>query len=437
MAFVDPMTKMLVLGAYGLIGSAIVTELTARDFDVVGMGRSAHSAQRSGLGIAWILADIGQLSVDQWRAHLTGVDVVINASGALQDGARDSLTAIHQTALENLVAAAQGTGVRLIQVSAAGVRVDATTDFMRSKALGDLALQGSDLDWTILRPTLVMGANAYGGTALLRGVAGLPGIGPDLFADRPVQTIALTELARAVASCALGGMPARQIYDLTESPSRSFAATVDQVRDWLGFAPFGVRVPVPGVALWACRRVADGLGWLGWRSPLRSAAVTSLAEGIIGDPGPWLAAGGPAFSPLEDQLAGRPATLQERWFARLFLMLPLAIATLGLFWVLSGGIGLLRFDQAVGLLTDRGLPAAIGQAIVGAGSVVDIALGLALLVRRWTRPACIGMILVSGGYMIGAAVLAPDLWLDPIGPMVKVLPSITLALITMAMLEDR
>ncbi|WP_454623373.1 hypothetical protein [Brucella anthropi] len=39
-------------------------------------------------------------------------------------------------------------------------------------------------------------------------------------------------------------------------------------------------------------KVADLLGWLGWRSPMRSTALQALAGGIQGDPSAWLETGG-------------------------------------------------------------------------------------------------------------------------------------------------
>lgn len=423
------MTTALVLGGYGLIGSACVT--------AIGMGRSARAARRVHPDIDWAIDDIARLSVADWRERLEGVDIVVNAAGALQDGARDDLRAIHEIAVANLLEAAAGRALTLVQISAAGVSERASTEFFRSKARGDALVVASACSWVVLRPTLAIGANAYGGTSLLRGVAGFPGIGARVLERSPVQTVALPELAEAVADCATGAMPMRRVYDLTEAESRSFGETVALVRDWLGFAPVALRVPVPGFALRAIGLAADGLGWLGWRSPMRTAALRTLAEGVTGDPAPWREAGGRAFGSLPQTLAKTPAALQERWFARLYLVLPLVLATLAFFWLVSGVVGLWRFDAAVATMTTRGFGEGAARLAVAAGSVADIALGAAILFRPWAQRAAIGMILVSLGYMAGAAVFAPDLWADPLGPMVKTFPSTALALVAIGMLEDR
>lgn len=431
------MKTILVLGAYGLIGSACVAALRSAEVRVVGLGRSEESAKRSGLSIDWIIDNIANLSVERWQHHLTGIDVVINAAGALQDGAGDRLAAIHDAAVAKLCEAAIGSQLSFVQISAAGTSATAATEFFRSKARGDGHVQASELEWVVLRPALVIGRNAYGGTALLRGAAGFPGFGVRLFEDSPVQTIGLGELADAVVACALGQMPMRQTYDLTEPEARSFDQTINLVRDWLGFEPFRFRLKVPRYVLSLSGRIADGLGWLGWRSPLRTTALLTIADGIVADPAKWRQAGGPDFQSLPETLASMPATLQERWFARLYLMLPLAIGLLSIFWLASGLIGLWQFDRAVQVMTERGFDIKTGQVTVVTGSIADILLGALVLYRPWAKPACLGMALLAIGYMAGAVAFTPDLWLDPLGPMVKVLPSIGLALLAFAMLEER
>lgn len=425
------------LGAYGLIGSACVAALKKRGANVTGVGRSKTSAQRCGLEIDWIIADITESSIGDWQDHLKHVDVVINASGVLQDGMRDNVHAVHDRAISTLCAAARDRTLKIVQISAAGVSPDAETAFFRSKALGDAVIAASTMEWVILRPTLVIGPNAYGGTALLRGVAGLPAIGVRVFEGSAIQTIAVQELAEAVAACAMGDVPMRRIYDLTETGVHRFDEAVGMIREWLGFSPHRMRIYLPLGLLKFGGFIADGLGWLGWRAPLRSTAIRTIEQGVTGDPSDWLNAGGREFSSLPDILKAFPATLQERWFARLYLMFPLAITFLSFFWIVSGTIGFWSFDDAVMVLTDRKVNHVFAQTIVLAGSAADIVLGMLVLVRPAARGACIGMLVLSLGYLAGATLFAPDLWLDPLGPLVKVLPSVGLALLVYGMLEER
>lgn len=386
--------------------------------------------------IPWVICDIAQTPAQDWQRHFAGADVVVNASGALQTGAHDDLNAIHDVAIGEMVAALGGTKTRFIQISAAGAAPDAPTDFMRSKAAGDARLMGANLDWVILRPTLVLAPAAYGGTALLRAVASLP-VGVDTLPDAPVQTVFIDDVTGAVVRAAQGAVPTGTIADLTEAPRRSFADTTDALRSWLGYAPWGGRLRLPAPILAGVGVGADVLGWLSWRSPLRRNALRSLAHGVTGDASAWNGAGGPPCRPLPETLAAMPATQQDRWFARMFLLLPMAIATLSLFWLLSGVIGALNLPDARAVLTSRGFAPTPATLFVLLGSVADVVLGLMVLVRRWARVACWGMIALSLMYLAGATVWATDLWADPLGPLVKVIPSLTLATITAALLGER
>jgi hypothetical protein len=44
---------------------------------------------------------------------------------------------------------------------------------------------------------------------------------------------------------------------------------------------------------------------------------------------------------------------------------------------------------------------------------------------------------VSLGYMIGAAVLTPDLWIEPLGALVKTGPAIVLMIVALLTLDSR
>ncbi|MEM8823881.1 MAG: DoxX-like family protein, partial [Pseudomonadota bacterium] len=135
-----------------------------------------------------------------------------------------------------------------------------------------------------------------------------------------------------------------------------------------------------------------------------------------GDPSAWAAAGGAPCRSLEHTLAGLPATRQERLFARVYLTLPFAIGALVLFWVLSGMIALLDLPRAMAVLTDRGAPSVLAVFTVVGGAAADIALGAAICWRRWAKRAALGMVALSGIYLAGSLIFAPDLWVDPLGP---------------------
>lgn len=431
------MRKAIVLGGYGLIGAACMRELAGAGFEVTGVGRSRRAALACNPSASWLIHDIARIGVAEWRALLADAEVVVNAAGALQDGARDDLEAIHVSAVEKLLEAAAGLHIRLIQISAAGVSDVASTAFFRTKARGDAILAASTADWVILRPTLVLAPDAYGGTALLRAVAALPLIQPQVLPDARVQTVCIDDVAAAVLAAAGGEVPSRTIADLTEPDTQSFDALVAAIRRWQGYGAARFRPAVPTPLLMLAARVADGLGHLGWRSPLRTTAIIALREGIRGEPSAWRAATGQQCRSLGETLALMPATRQERLFARTYFALPLAIAVLALFWLLTGLITLLDPARAMALLSGRGVPEGWAGLAVFGGVAADIGLGAAILWRAWVKPAALGMLGLSALYLTASLFAAPDLWADPLGPMVKVFPGMALAALVWLMMEDR
>ena len=133
-----------------------------------------------------------------------------------------------------------------------------------------------------------------------------------------------------------------------------------------------------------------------------------------------------------------PATVQERWFARLFLLKALVIGTLAVFWAVSGLIALtFAFSPAAAILTAHGFPPGLARAVTAITSLADIGVGLAIAVRRTCRAGLVAGIAVSLGYMAGAALLTPALWVEPLGALVETGPAIILMLVGLAILDDR
>ena len=72
-----------------------------------------------------------------------------------------------------------------------------------------------------------------------------------------------------------------------------------------------------------------------------------------------------------------------------------------------------------------------------AGGIADLALGLALL-RDW-RPKRVAQaqIALVAVYTAGLTLIAPGLWLDPFGGLLKNLPVLALLLVHLALAEER
>lgn len=426
--------RVLVLGGYGLIGSAVVRECLARGWSVTGAGRNPDRGRRAIPAADWIAADLARLTrVKDWTGLLTGVDAVINCAGALQDGGGDDLQAVHHTGIAALVAACEAEGVpRLVQISAPGADPDAATAFMRTKAAGDAWVRESALNWAILKPGLVISPQAWGGSALLRGLAALPFAIPLTHADAPAQTVSLFELAREAADCAAGQRPSGFEADLVEEEAQTLAEMIARFRNWLGFR----RVPILPLPDWLsdlAGLAGDLAADLGWKTPLRSTAMRTMGAGVTGDASAWTAARGTPPSTLAQTLGGFEADIQARRFARTYFLHPLLIAGLSLFWIVSGVVAVLQRDAAAAILTSVGVGLSTALTLTLGGAALDIALGIGILVRRTSSLALMGTIALTLAYAASATAIMPHLWADPMGTLVKMLPIVLAALAALAM----
>ena len=171
--------RVLVLGGYGFIGEAICRALHGRGHVVSGLGRSVAMARRRMPFVTWVAADLGHLQAKDWAALIRPFDAIINAAGALQDGARDNVAGVQEAAMLALYAAAMAreTPPLIVQVSANTGGAGASTPFLATKRSADDALKASGLPHVILRPGLVIGRNGHGIEARHLGLLGPPGNG--------------------------------------------------------------------------------------------------------------------------------------------------------------------------------------------------------------------------------------------------------------------
>jgi len=70
-------------------------------------------------------------------------------------------------------------------------------------------------------------------------------------------------------------------------------------------------------------------------------------------------------------------------------------------------------------------------------SLMDMTIGVLIAFRRTCAFGLIAGIAASLGYMAGAAILTPDLWIEPLGALVKTGPAIVLMLVALLTLDNR
>ncbi len=292
----------------------------------------------------------------------------------------------------------------------------------------------------VLRPGFVVAPVAFGGGAMVRGLAALPFSLPPELAGRPFATCAMADVSRTVADIAVrrfcGETSWKEVWDIVERDPPTVGEVVGAFRRHYGGPRPRVRLPAALLRLSAM--AGDAVSRLGWSPPVRTTALAEMARGVAGDPAAWTRATGFHPTRLPASLAAAPATVQERWFARMFLLKPAVLGCLAAFWVVSGLVALFpSFGAAKGILTGLGMPDGVAAALTVATALADVAVGAMIAFRRTAaRGLWLGAAL-SLGYLAASVLLAPAMWLDPVGSMVKTVPAVILMLVALAILDER
>ena len=424
--------RVLVTGASGFIGRHVVAGLLAAGHEVVGGARSTRELARRFPGLATVRVDFNRdLHVGDWLPRLEGVDAVVNCAGILQARRGQDIQAIHAGAPAALFEACERSGVsRVVHISAISADEAADTDYARTKLAAETALQERDLNWVILRPSLVYARGSYGGTSLFRGLAALPGLIPLVGrGDQPFQPVHMDDLVAGVIRFLAPDAPARVRLDVGGPETLSLKEMLMRWRGWMGLsAAYFVAVPVALVQL---------ASWLGDRlggGPLSSTSLRQMLHGNAGAGPEFTQLTGVQPRSLDEALAREPAHVQDRWHARLYFVRPLLRLALAAVWI---GTALATVTSGPEVFAAAGMAHPPEPWLVYATSALNLLVGLVLLWGRW--PVWIGIVQLAlvGAYTIAMSVVAPALWADPFGPLLKNLPILVAILALMAMEDDR
>ncbi|WP_049901156.1 complex I NDUFA9 subunit family protein [Natrinema sp. J7-1] len=206
--------NVLVAGGSGFIGTTLCAELVERGHAVTALSRSPDDA---GLpdGVAPAIGDVS--AYESIADTVAGHDAVVNLvslSPLYDPRGGPSHEEIHLGGTENLVRAADAGGVsRFLQMSALGADPNGDTAYIRAKGRAEAVVRESDLEWTIVRPSVVFGDGgefvAFTKTLTTPYVTGLPGGGKTRF-----QPIWVGDLVPMLADALEDDAHVGETYDL-------------------------------------------------------------------------------------------------------------------------------------------------------------------------------------------------------------------------------
>jgi uncharacterized protein YbjT (DUF2867 family) len=439
----EALPTIAVLGASGLIGEGIASQLMREGFPIIPIARRFTRAQKNSFGSSAVESPIVALDTHLLSKMLSTkrADIVVNCIGVLQ-GRGGSTETVHRVFVERLLAAleAMKRPTLLIHFSMPGSDKDDPTSFSRTKRQAERLIASGPTPFVILRPGIVIAPAAYGGSALMRALAVLPF---ELSKRETGQSLATTDVSDIVQTIRFtavrwhdGQRHWNDIWDIMPRQQLTVGEVIDSFRYRLGGPKKSLASPSWLIGLGA--KLGDIATWLGWSAPIGTTALQEMRRGVTGNPESWIAATAIQPASLDSVLQRMPASVQEKWFARLYLAKALILPTLVVFWVASGAIALtIAFSAATRILTSHGFAPTLAYAVVAASSIMDISVGLAIAFKRTCRFGLLAGIGVSLFYMAGAAVLTPDMWIEPLGALVKTGPAIVLMLVALALQDNR
>jgi uncharacterized protein YbjT (DUF2867 family) len=145
---------LLLTGATGLIGSALLPRLTGAGHPVRCLVRDPRRLGDERVRVQIALGDLSD--PPSFRNALRGVDTVVHLATAIRDQPGGSIEELNAIATWRMVEAAQRAGVgHFMFFSAQGVSAHSRARFMRAKALAEGAVADSGMRHTILAPSIV------------------------------------------------------------------------------------------------------------------------------------------------------------------------------------------------------------------------------------------------------------------------------------------
>ena len=404
---------VLIIGAGGFIGRHLAGRLVAEGVRVTAAGRAPRRLERLIPGAAALRCDLARDDLEDWRGRLAGVDAVVNCAGLFGDtrGYAD----VHERGPAALYDACRAAGVgHVVQISALDAHAQAASTYHRSKAAADNHLAaldptGSAMGWVVLRPSLVIGRGGRS-SALFAAMAALPVMPRLAQAGGLVQPIHVDDLVEVIVRLLRAPLPLAERIDVVGPQPMTTDALTAHFRRWLGLPP-AWGVTVPRLVLAAVARVGIG--------PVTREAMAMLVAGNTAASAPMVLATGYPPATLHQALARHPANDADLRQARLAPVAPVLRLVLALVWLAGGTVPLVFTPQATSAawLVRVGLTGMPATAALWAGSIADIAVGLALLVR--IRGAALAGIALMAVYTLILARIAPELWADPFGALVK------------------
>jgi uncharacterized protein YbjT (DUF2867 family) len=293
-------TVILLTGATGTVGSALLRRLTAAGEPVRCLVRDPRRLGDQRVRVQIALGDLAD--PPSFRNALRGVGTVVHLAASIRDQPRASIEELNAVATLRLVRAAERAGARrFLFFSAMGARHHSRTRFFRAKALAQEAVQASRLETMVFRPSIVY-APGDPWLTLLERFSYLPALPVSGSGDAQYQPIWAEDVADCVLSALRAAGPRRRAFELSGPEVLSYDDIVRAALAASGRRRPLLHLPLPVVraSLRTLRLLAGPKVFATWEEaelmeePMTTARGTADAEALGVRPRPMSAVLGTA-----------------------------------------------------------------------------------------------------------------------------------------------
>lgn len=225
--------RILVLGGSGFVGTHVCEQLARMGWRItVPTRRAVNAAKVQSLpGLTVIEASVhSEADLDRL---MPGHDAVVNLVAVLH-GSEERFDNVHVQLPSKIANAMKKAGVqRLVQVSALGADLQGPSMYQRSKARGEVVLQNAGLQLSLLRPSVIFGAedkflNLFADLQVLAPFMPLAGSGTRF------QPVWVSDVANAVVTCLQKPDTIGQTYELCGPDVLTLGELVKLSGQWAG-----------------------------------------------------------------------------------------------------------------------------------------------------------------------------------------------------------
>jgi NADH dehydrogenase len=238
--------ELAVIGETGFVGSHLVPYLTARGHRVRAVSRSGRRLAEWGESVINLVGDVETGA--GLGAAMVGADAVVQLTAIPRETGGRSFEQVNVHGVARVLDSARQAGVRrFVHLSALGVTDDPKLRFLSSKWRGEALVRESQLDWVVLRPSLLFG-EGDGFFNLIKttltwwspGIVAIPGDGRTRF-----QPLSVDDLAIAIERSLTDAQRAGSVYELGGPQYLTYADIVDRVMAATGKRRLKLNMPIP------------------------------------------------------------------------------------------------------------------------------------------------------------------------------------------------